>query len=61
MGQLENESYWFKNAENHLLLRWPKKLKESYPEWSFHLVGKDYEDDYSPHKIKKKKEIWAFL
>jgi glycosyltransferase involved in cell wall biosynthesis len=39
--------------KNHLLLlEVAKKLKERYPEWSFHLVGKDYDDDYS-NKIKK--------
>ena len=24
-----------------------KKLKNSHPEWTFHLVGKDFHDDYS--------------
>ncbi|MES2574293.1 MAG: glycosyltransferase family 4 protein [Bacteroidota bacterium] len=39
--------------KNHfLLLEVAKKLKLSYPEWTFHLVGKDFEDDYS-EQIKK--------
>lgn len=29
------------------LLDIAKKLKETVPEWTFHLVGKDFEDDYS--------------
>ena len=34
--------------KNHfLLLEVVKKVKMSHPEWSFHLVGKDFEDDYS--------------
>ncbi len=34
--------------KNHfLLLEVAKRIKESHPEWSFHLVGKDFEDDYS--------------
>ncbi|MFT4983471.1 MAG: glycosyltransferase involved in cell wall biosynthesis [Flavobacterium sp.] len=34
--------------KNHfLLLEVAKKLKETYPNWTFHLVGKDFEDDYS--------------
>lgn len=34
--------------KNHfLLLEVAKKIKLSHPEWSFHLVGKDFEDDYS--------------
>jgi len=35
-----------------LLLEVAKKLKLSHPEWTFHLVGKDFEDDYSK-QIKK--------
>jgi len=39
--------------KNHLLLlEVAKKCKEEYPDWSFHLVGKDFEDDYAA-KIKK--------
>lgn len=38
--------------KNHfLLLEVAKKVQQSYPEWTFHLVGKDFEDDYS-NKIK---------
>ncbi len=34
--------------KNHfLLLEVAKRVKETYPEWSFHLVGKDFGDDYS--------------
>ncbi|MBF2708303.1 glycosyltransferase [Flavobacterium soyangense] len=38
--------------KNHfLLLEVARKVKISHPEWTFHLVGKDFEDDYSK-KIK---------
>lgn len=38
--------------KNHfLLLEVAKKVKKSHPEWTFHLVGKDFEDNYS-HQIK---------
>ncbi|TRX26724.1 glycosyltransferase family 4 protein [Flavobacterium franklandianum] len=34
--------------KNHfLLLEVAKKIKISHPEWTFHLVGKDFEDEYS--------------
>ena len=34
--------------KNHyLLINVAQKLKESYSEWTFHLVGKDFHDDYS--------------
>jgi glycosyltransferase involved in cell wall biosynthesis len=34
--------------KNHfLLLEVAKKVKLSHPEWTFHLVGKDFQDDYS--------------
>jgi glycosyltransferase involved in cell wall biosynthesis len=34
--------------KNHfLLLEVAKMIKNSYPEWTFHLVGKDFEDEYS--------------
>jgi len=34
--------------KNHfLLLEVAKMIKNSYPEWTFHLVGKDFEDVYS--------------
>jgi glycosyltransferase involved in cell wall biosynthesis len=38
--------------KNHfLLLNVAIKIQRSHPEWTFHLVGKDFEDDYSK-KIK---------
>ncbi|TDE53921.1 glycosyltransferase [Flavobacterium sp. GT3P67] len=37
--------------DHFLLLEVAKKLKVSYPDWTFHLVGKDFEDAYSK-KIK---------
>ena len=34
--------------KNHfLLIEVAKKMQISHPEWTFHLVGKDFEDDYS--------------
>lgn len=40
--------------KNHfLLLDVAKKLKQSHPQWSFHLVGKDFEDIYSKNIIQK--------
>ncbi len=37
-----------RNQKNHfLLLKVVKNLKISHPDWSFHMVGKDFEDDYS--------------
>ncbi len=34
--------------KNHfLLLEVAEKLKQSHPDWTFHLVGKDFDDDYS--------------
>ncbi|TDE04597.1 glycosyltransferase [Flavobacterium hiemivividum] len=39
--------------KNHfLLLEVAKILRETHPEWTFHLVGKDFEDNYSS-EIKK--------
>jgi glycosyltransferase involved in cell wall biosynthesis len=39
--------------KNHfLLIEVAKKLKESHPDWTFHLVGKDFEDAYS-NQIKE--------
>lgn len=33
--------------KNHfLLLKVAQKLKESHPDWTFHLVGKDFDDEY---------------
>jgi len=37
-----------------LLLEVAKKLKSSHPEWTFHLVGKDFDDAYS-------KQIKSFI
>lgn len=37
-----------REQKNHfLLLEVARKLKYSHPDWSFHLVGKDFEDAYS--------------
>lgn len=37
-----------RDQKNHFLLLYiAEKLKETQPDWSFHLVGKDFEDDYS--------------
>jgi glycosyltransferase involved in cell wall biosynthesis len=37
-----------REQKNHvLLLEVAQKLKQSYPDWTFHLIGKDFEDDYS--------------
>lgn len=33
--------------DHFLLLEVAKKIKLSHPQWTFHLVGKDFEDDYS--------------
>lgn len=42
----------FRFQKNHfLLIEVAKLLKDSHPDWSFHLVGKDFEDDYS-QKVK---------
>lgn len=39
--------------KNHtLLIEAANLIKEKYPDWTFHLFGKDFEDDYSK-KIKK--------
>ncbi|MFV8346520.1 glycosyltransferase family 4 protein [Flavobacterium sp. ZB4P13] len=37
--------------DHFLLLEVAKKIKQSHPDWTIHLVGKDFEDDYSK-KIK---------
>lgn len=43
-----------RNQKNHeLLLEVAKMLKSSHPEWSFHLIGKDWNDFYSAN-IKMK-------
>jgi glycosyltransferase involved in cell wall biosynthesis len=42
-----------KNPKNHLfLLKIALKVKALKPDWTFHLVGKDYEDEYSKNIIK---------
>ena len=47
--------------KNHfLLLKLAEKLKKSHSDWSFHLVGKDFQDDYSvrlKQLIKNKKLV----
>ncbi len=44
--------------KNHfLLLEVANKINKSHPEWTFHLVGKDFEDAYSK---QIKKQIGAF-
>lgn len=46
-----------REQKNHfLLLEVAQKLKEFYPDWTFHLIGKDFEDDYSKQIIKRIKE-----
>ena len=48
-----------RNPKNHeFLLKVSEKVIEKYPDWSFHLVGKDYNDEYSTSlklKINEKK------
>lgn len=42
-----------RDQKNHFfLLEVAERLKQSHPEWTFHLVGKDFEDDYS-ERLKK--------
>ena len=37
-----------RDQKNHFfLLEVAEKLQKSHPDWTFHLVGKDFEDDYS--------------
>ena len=44
-----------RSQKNHqMLIKVAIQLKKSHPEWSFHLVGKDFKDDYSK---KLKNEI----
>ena len=44
-----------REQKNHfLILDVAVKLKKSHPEWSFHFIGKDFNDDYS---LRVKKEI----
>jgi glycosyltransferase involved in cell wall biosynthesis len=48
-----------RDQKNHFfLLEVAKKMEHTYPDWTFHLVGKDFEDDYSKQikeSIKNKK------
>lgn len=42
-----------REQKNHfLLLTVAKELKKTNPDWSFHLIGKDFHDDYA-NQIKK--------
>ena len=44
----------FKTAKNHLLLlEVAKNIKNSLPDWTFHLVGKDFKDAYSEQLQKQ--------
>lgn len=44
--------------KNHfLLLEVANKIKETHPDWSFHLVGKDFQDDYSRQLNEKIAEL----
>jgi glycosyltransferase involved in cell wall biosynthesis len=37
-----------RDQKNHfLLIKVAERLQKSHPDWSFHLVGKDFKDDYS--------------
>lgn len=43
----------FRPQKNHgLLIRVAEKIHQSFPDWTFHLVGKDFQDAYS-ESIKK--------
>jgi glycosyltransferase involved in cell wall biosynthesis len=43
-----------REQKNHfLLLQAASKLCKSHPDWTFHLVGKDFEDEYSQHIRKR--------
>jgi glycosyltransferase involved in cell wall biosynthesis len=43
--------------KNHfLLLKVAQKLKESHPDWTFHLIGKNFKDEYSRQIEKLIKE-----
>ena len=40
--------------KNHMmLLQVARILKKDYPDWTFHLVGKDFHDDYSKEIVEK--------
>jgi len=36
-----------RQKDHFLLIEVAKKVKEIHPDWTFHLVGKDFEDEYS--------------
>jgi glycosyltransferase involved in cell wall biosynthesis len=47
-----------REQKNHfLLLEVAQKLKYSHPDWTFHLVGKDFEDEYSKEIEKRIKKF----
>ncbi|MFD2939601.1 glycosyltransferase [Flavobacterium notoginsengisoli] len=44
--------------KNHeLLINGAAEIHKKFPEWTFHLVGKDFNDSYSVSLIKKVKEL----
>lgn len=46
-----------RDQKNHFfLIDVAEKLKQSHPDWTFHLVGKDFEDNYSKKLISSIKE-----
>lgn len=46
-----------RDQKNHFfLLEVAEKLKQSHPDWTFHLVGKDFEDDYSRRLLSSIRE-----
>ena len=55
-----------RDQKNHfLLLKVAKKLKDTHPDWTFHIVGKDFHDAYSSAikdmLVAKKLEQHVFL
>lgn len=43
--------------KNHeLLINGAKKIQEKFPDWTFHLVGKDFNDSYSANLLELVKE-----
>ena len=49
-----------RRQKNHfLLIEVASKIKETHPEWSFHLVGKDFQDNYATDlkKLIKKQQL----
>ncbi|QLC67517.1 glycosyltransferase [Flavobacterium sp. LPB0248] len=41
---------------HHLLINGAIEIVQSYPEWTFHLIGKDFDDPYSKNLREKVKE-----